>query len=199
MISCNACTVPGTTRTSSHENAVHRRPDAVHRAQLFSASSKFSCARLRSLKPDFRSRITQPIDRLSSDVVCAPVPVTSSVLAPPLSYQSLICAAGNGDLINQPHLFFAADNLPDNQDSLRFQINSPTLTARRNVAVATTRICGCGISTNVQQIDAGIASRVPSLRLKVVVVVSGRDTDAPLRFIRGQRLDLPAASRATSI
>ncbi len=30
-------------------------------------------------------QVTQPIDRLNNEVVCAPVPVTSSVLAPPIS------------------------------------------------------------------------------------------------------------------
>ncbi len=64
------------------------------------------------------------MDRLNSDVVCAPVPVTTfSAGAADIHHQSLIRAAGGiraTPLINQPRLFFfAADNLhPDNRDSL---------------------------------------------------------------------------------
>ncbi len=66
-----------------------------------------------------------------------------------IDHQALIGAAGSvGDtLVNQARFFFAADHLRTGcRISCAFARNSPALTARRGVAVATTRICVGGIS-----------------------------------------------------
>ncbi len=94
------------------------------------------------------------------------MPVTSSVLAPPISTtrrdrhrQWCEQRPDKSDALPLP-----ADHLyRTTEDFLRFGNKITALTARRNVAVATTRICGGGILADVQQTGADIANRAPLL------------------------------------
>ncbi len=136
-----------------------------------------------------------------NEVVCAPVPVTSSVLAPPIPPPG---ADRHRQWCEQrpdksERFLFTADHLyRTTEDFLRFAIKSPALTASRNVAVATTRIAREGYLADVQQTGADIANRAHCfIRQGIFAIQASSQTHFGL--IRVSVWMLPATSRTTSI
>ncbi len=132
MISCNACTVPeAPTPLSSRDTVIHRQPDVTLRVPFF-CSIKIFLPQITIGKIAFH-QVTQPIDRLNNEVVCAPVPVPVQYwlrLYPPPGADRHHQGVSNA-LINQTCFLFTADHLYGQpRISCALAIKSPALTAR---------------------------------------------------------------------
>ncbi len=196
MISCNACTVPeAPTHTFQPYTVIHRQPDVTLRVPLF-LQHKIFLPQITIGKIAFQPG-DAAIDRLNNEVVCAPVPVTSSVrhrLYPPpgADRHRQLCEQR---LINQTCFLFTADHLyRTTEDSCALAIKSPALTARRNVAVGQREFAREGYLADVQQTGADLPTALHCFIRQGIFAIqaSSRRT---LRFIRVSVWMLPATSR----
>lgn len=124
MISCNACTVPEASADLPAMKTQFIGDRTQYIARGFLRVIKIFLRQITIAKIAFKPRYAAHRQAKQRRGLRASAGNQFSAGAADIHHQSLICAAGgmSDSLINQPRLFFAADNLHrTTKDSLRFR------------------------------------------------------------------------------